>query len=130
MPPETFKREAVDRVACSGLPIGMVAAELGLNETCFDAGWSGSGIRRRGRRGARLRKRRPHRQLVWSPRMRAFSARATGGGWSATSYKKPRSSSDRPPMRFGVQLKTKPAQIYKKTATCERYSNLCSTGST
>ncbi len=31
--PETFKREAVDRVASSGLPIGKVAAELGLNET-------------------------------------------------------------------------------------------------
>jgi transposase len=31
--PETFKREAVDRVATSGLPVGRVAAELGLNET-------------------------------------------------------------------------------------------------
>lgn len=31
--PETFKREAVDRVASSGLAIGKVAAELGLNET-------------------------------------------------------------------------------------------------
>ena len=31
--PETFKREAVDRVASSGLPIGKVATELGLNET-------------------------------------------------------------------------------------------------
>src|ERR1041385_5910092 len=31
--PETFKREAVDRVASSGLPVGRVAAELGLNET-------------------------------------------------------------------------------------------------
>jgi transposase len=31
--PETFKREAVDRVASSGLRIGRVAAELGVNET-------------------------------------------------------------------------------------------------
>ena len=31
--PETFKREAVDRVASSGLPVGRVATELGLNET-------------------------------------------------------------------------------------------------
>jgi transposase len=31
--PEAFKREAVDRVASSGLPVGRVAAELGLNET-------------------------------------------------------------------------------------------------
>ena len=31
--PEAFKREAVYRVASSGLPVGRVAAELGLNET-------------------------------------------------------------------------------------------------
>jgi transposase len=31
--PETFKREAVDRVATSGLPIVRVARELGLHET-------------------------------------------------------------------------------------------------
>ncbi len=31
--PETFKREAVDRVATSGLPVGRVATELGLHET-------------------------------------------------------------------------------------------------
>jgi transposase len=31
--PETFKREAVDRVVSSGLTIAKVAAELGLNET-------------------------------------------------------------------------------------------------
>lgn len=31
--PETFKREAVDRVACSGLSAGAVARELGLHET-------------------------------------------------------------------------------------------------
>ena len=31
--PEAFKREAVDRVNSSGLSLGKVAAELGLNET-------------------------------------------------------------------------------------------------
>jgi transposase len=31
--PETFKREAVDRVRTSGLPIVRVAQELGLHET-------------------------------------------------------------------------------------------------
>jgi transposase len=31
--PETFKREAVDRVATSGLPIVRIAQELGLHET-------------------------------------------------------------------------------------------------
>ena len=31
--PEAFKREAVDRVASSGLSAGRVAAELGLHET-------------------------------------------------------------------------------------------------
>jgi transposase len=32
-PAEVFKREAVDRVISSGLPVGKVATELGLNET-------------------------------------------------------------------------------------------------
>ena len=31
--PETFKREAVERVATSGLPVGAGARELGLHET-------------------------------------------------------------------------------------------------
>jgi transposase len=31
--PEVFKREAVDRVISSGLSVGKVATELGLNET-------------------------------------------------------------------------------------------------
>uniref|UniRef100_UPI0037CA9CB0 transposase n=1 Tax=Phenylobacterium sp. TaxID=1871053 RepID=UPI0037CA9CB0 len=31
--PESFKREAVDRVAASGLSAGAVARELGLHET-------------------------------------------------------------------------------------------------
>ena len=31
--PEVFKREAVDRVISSGLSVGKVAMELGLNET-------------------------------------------------------------------------------------------------
>ncbi len=31
--PETFKREAVEKAATSGLPTGVVAAELGVHET-------------------------------------------------------------------------------------------------
>jgi transposase len=31
--PETFKREAVEKAATSGLSTGMVAAELGIHET-------------------------------------------------------------------------------------------------
>ena len=31
--PETFKREAVEKASTSGLPTGMVAAELGVHET-------------------------------------------------------------------------------------------------
>jgi transposase len=31
--PDVFKREAVDRVLTSGLPIGRVASDLGLHET-------------------------------------------------------------------------------------------------
>ena len=31
--PETFKRGAVEKAATSGLPTGMVAAELGVHET-------------------------------------------------------------------------------------------------
>jgi len=31
--PDTFKREAVERAATSGLSTGMVAAELGIHET-------------------------------------------------------------------------------------------------
>ena len=50
--PEVFKREAVDRVISSGLSVGKVATELGLNETVlrrWECGWE---ARRPGRRGA------------------------------------------------------------------------------
>lgn len=33
--PEAFKREAVDRVASSGLSVGALAEELGLHETAL-----------------------------------------------------------------------------------------------
>ena len=36
--PEVFEREAVDRVISSGLPVGKVATELGLNETVLRDG--------------------------------------------------------------------------------------------
>jgi transposase-like protein len=69
--PESFKREAVDRVVSSGLSAGKVAAELGR--------------RRRGRRGAPVRRRWPRRRLIWPPRTPGSSARTISFGWSATS---------------------------------------------
>uniref|UniRef100_B0T7G2 Transposase IS3/IS911 family protein n=1 Tax=Caulobacter sp. (strain K31) TaxID=366602 RepID=B0T7G2_CAUSK len=46
--PETFKREAVDRVASSGLSAGVVARELGLHETVLRR-WMIQYVNRRGR---------------------------------------------------------------------------------
>lgn len=34
--PETFKREAVDRVVTSGLSVGAVARSWGCTRRCFD----------------------------------------------------------------------------------------------
>ncbi len=62
--PESFKREAVDRVASSGLSAGRVAAELGLHETV---------LRR------------------W---MMQFGAQATGAAWRPTTQAPAPSPSD------------------------------------
>ena len=62
--PETFKREAVDRVATSGLSVGRVATELGLHETVL---------------------RRWVMRPTWPPRTLVCAARMTGSGWSAIS---------------------------------------------
>jgi transposase len=56
--PESFKREAVDRVATSGFSVGAVARELGLHETVLrlwmmQFGTQATGVDRRGKR-ARL----------------------------------------------------------------------------
>ena len=73
--PETFKREAVERVATSGLSAGRVAAELGLHET----------VLRRWMMQRPSRRRRPRHSPIWPPRLPVFAARTTGSGWSATS---------------------------------------------
>ena len=83
--PESFKREAVDRVATSGLSAGSVARELGLHETVLRRWMMQFGTQARGRRGAPTRKRRPRRRLIWSPRSPVCAAITTGCGWSATS---------------------------------------------
>ena len=62
--PESFKREAVDRVAASGLSVGAVARELGLHETV---------LRR------------------W---MMSFGAQATGAAWRPTTQAPAPSPSD------------------------------------
>lgn len=50
--PEVFKRESVDRVACSGLSVGAVATELGLHERVLrrwvrESGICDAGVARR-----------------------------------------------------------------------------------
>ena len=83
--PEVFKREAVDRVISSGSSVGKVATELGLNETVLRRWVVRLGGRRRGRGGARLRKRRSRRHLIWQQRMPVCGARMSGCAWSAIS---------------------------------------------
>ena len=46
--PESFKREAVDRVAASGLSAGAVARELGLHETVLRRWMTQFGAQARG----------------------------------------------------------------------------------
>jgi transposase len=70
--PEVFKREAVDRVISSGLSVGKVATELGLNETVLRRWVVRLGGQATGPRGARLRKRR-------SPRRSAARASSSAG---------------------------------------------------
>jgi transposase len=83
--PETFKREAVDRVATSGLSAGAVALELGLHETVLRRWMMQYGTQATGAA------RRPHtqapasRRLIWPPRTPACAARTTTCGWNATS---------------------------------------------
>ena len=84
--PEVFKREAVDRVISSGLSVGKVAAELGLNETVLRRWVVRLGGQATGpARGARLCKRRSPRRLIWQQRMPVCGARMSGCGWSAIS---------------------------------------------
>jgi transposase-like protein len=83
--PEVFKREAVDRVISSGLPVGKVATELGLNETVLRRwvmrlGGQATGPARRPITQVPVASR-----LIWQQRMPACGARTSGCGWSATS---------------------------------------------
>ncbi len=83
--PEAFKREAVDRVAMSGLSAGAVARELGLHETVLRRWMMQFGAQATGTASAPTRKRRPRRRLIWPRRTPACGARTNGFGWSATS---------------------------------------------
>lgn len=81
--PESSKREAVDRVASSGLSAGAVAWELGLHETVLHRWMSCQyGSRQRGHRGDLQRRRRPRRRLIWPQRWRGYNGRTARSGWS------------------------------------------------
>ena len=67
--PESFKREAVNRVTTSGLSAGAVAIELGLHETVLrrcmmQFGTQATGAARRPNTQAPA----PSRRLIWPPR--------------------------------------------------------------
>lgn len=49
--PDSFKREAVDRVASSGLSVGAVARELGLHETVLRRWMTQFGVQATGQSG-------------------------------------------------------------------------------
>jgi transposase len=84
--PEVFKHEAVDRVISSGLSVGKVATELGLNETVLRR-WV---MRRLGDQAIAPARRPITQTSVASPSDLAAEnvrcgARMTGFGWSALS---------------------------------------------
>ena len=62
--PESFKREAVDRVASSGFSAGGVARELGLHETVLRRWMMQFGTQATGTARRPTRKRRPRRRLI------------------------------------------------------------------
>lgn len=71
--PDSFKREAVDRVANSGLSVGFVARELGLHETVLRRWMAQFGVQATGQNGlgtsrAPQRRRRPRRRRIWPQR--------------------------------------------------------------
>ena len=83
--PEVFKREAVDRVISSGLSVGKVAAELGLNETVLRRWVMRLGGQATGPARRLITQRRSRRRLIWQQRMPACGAKMSGCGWSAIS---------------------------------------------
>ena len=83
--PQSFKREAVDRVASSGLGVGSAARELELRETVLRRWMTQFGCRRRGRRGDPERRRRPRRHRIRPLRWPGYDGRTVSFVWSETS---------------------------------------------
>ena len=83
--PETFKREAVERVRTSGLSIKAVAVELGVHETVLRK-WvrAHSGAQATGAVTRPITQRRPRRRLTWPPRTPDCGERMNACAWSAT----------------------------------------------
>ncbi len=65
--PESFKREAVDRVANSGLTAGAVARELGLHETVLRRWMTQFGVQATGQNGLGTTRRSPTQASSPSP---------------------------------------------------------------
>ena len=84
--PDSFKREAVDRVANSDLSVGSVARELGLHETVLRRWMTQFGVQATGAtRPAPHRRRRPRRRRIWRRRWPGYDGRTVSFGWSGTS---------------------------------------------
>jgi Transposase and inactivated derivatives len=82
--PETFKREAVDRVVSSGLSVIAVARELGLHETVLRRWMMQFGAQATGAARRPTTQAPPRRRLTWPRRTPGSGARTSGSGWSAT----------------------------------------------
>ena len=101
--PESFKREAVDRVGTSGLSAGAVARELGLHETVLRR-WmmqfatQATGLARRPNTQAPAPS--PSDLASENARLRRENDRLR---MERDILKKPRSSSDRPPGEVRVR---------------------------
>jgi transposase len=101
--PEAFKREAVDRVASSGLSAGAVAQELGLHETVLRRwmvtfGTQATGAARRPNTQAPPPS--PSDLAAENARLRRENDRLR---MERDILKKPRSSSVRPPVKVRVR---------------------------
>lgn len=84
--PESFKREAVDRVASSGLSAGAMARELGLHETVLRRWMSQFSPAQATGTPWRLNTQAvAPRRLTRPPTTPVCDARTSGCAWSATS---------------------------------------------
>jgi transposase len=84
--PETFKREAVDRVTSSGLSVEKVATELGLHETVLRRWVKQFSVQARGpARRPITQAPAPSPSDLVSSKLPGCDARTSGCGWSAIS---------------------------------------------